>query len=144
MARSARAIARWSAVAAGLALGSFHVSLFWNRLVVGDLFDPAIALRWLAAVALVSALVLLRRRGVPLVRGRNAGIIWLLVVLLHGSGRDVSPASGDAATGVDASLIFVLPSTLTMVGLGLLCATIARRRVAALAAIGRVVGRFRS
>ena len=48
---------------AGLALAIFHVFLFWDRLVVGDLFDPAIALRWLAAAGLVSALAALRRMG---------------------------------------------------------------------------------
>jgi hypothetical protein len=140
VARSARAIARWSGVAAGLALGLFHVALFRDRLVGGDLFDPAIALRWLAAVALVAALIVLRRQGLPLLRGRNASIVWLLVVLLHDSARALPVAPVDAASGTDASLIFVLPSTLAVVGLGIVCATIARRRVAALAAVGLVAG----
>jgi hypothetical protein len=138
VARSARAIARWSGLMAALALAIFHIFLFWDRLVGGDLFDPAIALRWLAAAGLVSALAALRRMGIPLASGRKALVIWLLVVLLHASGRSVPVvAPGDSATEIDASLIFLLPSALTVVGLGLLCATVRRRRLTAFAAIGR-------
>src|SRR4029450_9325726 len=63
VARSARAIARWSGLMAALALAIFHIFLFWDRLIGGDLFDPAIALRWVAAAGLVSALAALRRVG---------------------------------------------------------------------------------
>jgi hypothetical protein len=138
VARSAWAIARWSGLVAALALASFHIFLFWNRLVGGDLLDPAIALRWVAAAGLVSALAALRRMGVPLARGRKALVIWLLVVLLHASGRTVpAVAPGESPTETDASLIFLLPSALTVVGLGLLCATVPRRRLTVFAAIGR-------
>src|SRR5262245_3422661 len=136
VARSARAIARWSAVMAGAALVIFRVYLFWNRLVVGELFDPAVSLRWLAAVGLLSALVVLRRMGVPLVLGRKAFVIWLLVVLLHASGRAAQLPATDVPAGVETSLIFVLPSTLTILGLGVLCATIASRRFQALTIVG--------
>jgi hypothetical protein len=136
VARSAWAIARGSVLTGGLALVIFHIVLFRDRLVGGDLFDPAVALRWLAAVGLVSALEVLRRMGVPLARGRKAFVVWLLVVLLHASGRGVPVAPAQAGTGVDARLLFVLP---TVVGLGLLCAIQARRRLAAYAAVGRRV-----
>jgi hypothetical protein len=128
VARSARAIARWSAAAAIATLAAFHVYLFWDRLAGGDLLDPAVAGRWVAAAALVAALVALRRIGVPLARGRNAVVVWSLVVLLHAWGRAVPPVPSDDASPADAGLIFVLPSTLSVVGLGLLCATAARRR----------------
>ena len=78
---------RFSAIAAGSALTIFHVSLFWDRLVGGDLLDPAVALRWAGAVLIVSALVILRRFGVPLLHGRRAFSVWLLVALLHASKR---------------------------------------------------------
>lgn len=137
MARNARAIARWSGLIAALALAIFHISLFWDRLLGGDLFDPAIALRWVAAAGLVAALAALRRMGVPLASGRKAFVIWLLVVLLHASGRAVPVAPGDSPTGVDTTWIFVLPSAVGVVGLGLLCATAARRRLTAFAVVGR-------
>jgi len=124
---------------AGLALLIFHVYLFWNRLVVGDLFDPAVSLRWLAAVGLLSALATLRRMGVPLAYGRKAFVTWLLVVLLHASGRAAPVPATDAPPGLDTSLIFVLPPTLTVLGLGLLCATIARRHFPALTIVGCTV-----
>jgi hypothetical protein len=139
VARSARAIARWSALIAGVGLGIFHLFLFWDRVVGGELFNPAIALKWLAATGLVAALAVLRRMGVPLTSGRKACVVWLLVVLLHASGRGVPMAKDETASGLDASVIFVLPSTLTLVGLGLLCETIARRRLLAFAPAGRVV-----
>ena len=63
VARGARGIARWLAITAGVAIGVFHLYLFWDRLAAGDLLDPSIALRWLSAAGLVLALVLLRRFG---------------------------------------------------------------------------------
>ena len=57
VARGARGIARWSAITAGVAIGVFHLYLFWDRLAAGDLLDPSIALRWLSAAGLVLALV---------------------------------------------------------------------------------------
>lgn len=136
IARSARAIVRWSVAAAGLTLAVFHLYLFWDRLAGGDLLDPAVAGRWLAAAALVAVLAVLRRIGVPLARGRNAVVVWSLVMLLHAWGRGVPPVSGESASPVDAGLIFVLPSTLSVVGLGLLCANAARPRPVAFRAFG--------
>jgi hypothetical protein len=139
LARSARAIARWSVAAAGATLAVFHLYLFWDRLAGGDLLDPAVAGRWLAAAALVAGLAALRRIGVPLARGRNAVVVWALVVLLHAWGRALPALSSDAPPIADAGLIFVLPSTLGVVGLGLLCVTAARRRPLAFRATGRLV-----
>jgi hypothetical protein len=139
VARSARAIVRWSTLIAGLALGVFHLYLFWDRLVGGDLLEPAVALRWLSAAGLVSALAILRRMGVPLTRGRKAGVVWLLVVLLHASGRATPVLPPETANGFDASVVFALPSTLLVVGVGLLCASAARRSLAAFAIATHIV-----
>ncbi len=130
VARIARTILRFSAFAAGLALTIFHVSLFWDRLVVGDLLDPAVALRWAGAVLILSALVMLRRFGVPLLRGRKAFSLWLLVALLHTTSGSVPDTAADAAIGLQTGFIFVLPSTAALLGFGLLHATIIRRRLA--------------
>ena len=139
VARSAWAIARGLALSAVLALVIFHALLFRDRLLGGDLLDPAVAFRWLAAAGLVSALALLRHMGVPLVRGRKAFVVWLLVVILHAAGRGVPVAPPEAGAGVDATLILVLPTALTVVGLSLLCAIAAKRRLRAFATAGRVV-----
>ena len=138
VARGARAIARWSGITAGVAIGIFHLYLFWDRLAAGDLLDPSIALRWLSAAGLVLALVLLRRMRIPLTTGRKACVVWLLVVLLHAYGQApvLQQAPGD---GFDASIVFVLPSTVAVIGLGLLCALDARRRLAAVATVDRIV-----
>ena len=61
---------------------------------------------------LVGFLVVLRRRGVPLLWGRRALVVWMLVVLLHWTaGAPAQPATIDAphATGI----LFLLPATAT-------------------------------
>lgn len=139
VARGARAIARWSGITAGVAVGVFHLYLFWDRLAAGDLLDPSIALRWLSAAGLVLALVLLRRMRIPLTTGRKACVVWLLVVLLHAYGRGAPVLQQPPVDGFDASVVFVLPSTFAVIGLGLLCALDARRRLAAVATVDRIV-----
>ena len=139
VARGARGIARWSAITAGVAIGVFHLYLFWDRLAAGDLLDPSIALRWLSAAGLVLALVLLRRLRIPLTTGRKACVVWLLVVLLHAYGRGAPVLPQAPLDGFDASVVFVLPSTFAVIGLGLLCALDARRRLAAVATVACIV-----
>jgi hypothetical protein len=122
------------------ALAVFHVSLFWNRLLDGQLLDPLVAARWLGAAALIAGLVALRRRGVSLVAGRRALVVWLLVVLLHWSAKP-AVAVADAGQPSASDLIFVVPSTAAaaLVGLGLLVATFAAsRRRPALTCLCRV------
>ena len=72
-------------VAASVALlVLFHAWLFGAQLVDGQLADAALLARWAAAGLLTAALWGLRRRGVPLFRGRRAVAIWLLAAVLHG------------------------------------------------------------
>lgn len=92
------------------ALVLLHLAIFWSHLDSGALLDPAIAGRWLLGVVLVGFLVLLRRRGVPLLWGRRALVVWMLVVLLHWTaGAPGQPATIEAphATGI----LFLLPAT---------------------------------
>jgi hypothetical protein len=128
IARAAWRVLRLAGAIGLTALVVFHATLFWDRLIDGQLLDPLVALRWAAALGLTSALVLLRLRGVPLVTGRRAIVVWLLVVLLHwGVGpRADTPAN---AQGSSADLIFVLPSTAAaaLVGVGLIAAALAAR-----------------
>lgn len=71
-------------IAAGVILVLFHVWLLSNQALAGQLAEPGRLLRWLAAFSLLGALIVLRLRGVSLLRGRKAVAVWLLAVLLHG------------------------------------------------------------
>ncbi len=104
--------ARLREIASALSLGAvsllvaFHVWLLALRLVEGRLGEPIVALRWLAALLLITTLASLRRAGVPLVWGRKAFAFWVLVVVLHWT---VTPA---AERGVPVEeLLLTLPGT---------------------------------
>jgi len=100
-----------AAVSAACLLGLLHLWLLGIRLAAGDFADPAVALRWGAAAALVATLAALRRRGVPLLWGRQALALWVLVLLLHWNAAGPrfeagAPHASDAA----APLVVLLPS----------------------------------
>jgi hypothetical protein len=98
--------------AAVTALVVLHAAIFWSHLDSGRLMEPLTAGRWLLSLFLVGCLVVLRRRGVPLLWGRRALVVWMLVVLLHWTaGAPAQPATIDAphATGI----LFLLPATAT-------------------------------
>jgi len=94
---------RWSARVAGAALIGFHVWLLATQWSAGQLFnDPALIMRWVAALVLAAALLWLSREGTSLV-SRRAIVIWLLAALLH------APAIVDRAG--DANGLRTLPET---------------------------------
>jgi hypothetical protein len=64
---------------------AFHGWLLAGRLAEDRWREPEAALRWLASLALLSALLGLRRAGAPLIHGRRGLVFWALVVLLHWS-----------------------------------------------------------
>ncbi len=74
---------RRSALGLGALLGAFHVWLLGQQAWSGQLAEPDLILRWLAALALAGGLVALKRRGTPLF-GRQAVAMWVLAALLHG------------------------------------------------------------
>jgi FtsH-binding integral membrane protein len=107
-------------------LVAFHGWLFAGRLAGGELLEPAVALRWIASVLLVIALLGLRRAGVPLIRGRKALVFWVLVLLLHWTATPL------AERGLPVNeLLIAAPGVITLaVGVGLVLATVlVRRRV---------------
>jgi hypothetical protein len=108
---SAVRFALWIIACAAVAgLVVLHAAIFWSHLDSGRLMEPLTAGRWLISFCLVGFLVVLRRRGVPLFRGRRALVVWMLVVLLHWTaGAPAQPATIDAphATGI----LFLLPAT---------------------------------
>ena len=61
----------------------FTLVLFWNQIGSGRLLDPAVAVRWGMGALLLVALTALRRAGVPVLWGRRALVVWVLVALLH-------------------------------------------------------------
>jgi hypothetical protein len=77
-----RLINRTLALAGG-ALAVFHGWLFASQAAAGRLEDPWVIFRWMAAAALILALVAVHQRGTP-VWGRKGIAIWLLAALLHG------------------------------------------------------------
>ena len=80
--RIARMI-RTSLAIAGAALVGFHGWLFAVQVAAGRLEDPWLVFRWIAAAALIVALVALRRDDEP-IWGRKSIAIWALAAVLHG------------------------------------------------------------
>jgi hypothetical protein len=115
-------------VSSVLALVVFHVALFWSQAGDGRLLDPELAVRWAAGFGLTGLLVVLRRAGVPLLWGRRALIVWVLVALLHWNTSPVADAA--VPGGFPAQVLFELPSAaagaLLLAG-GLLLALLAAR-----------------
>lgn len=75
---------RFAAWVVGLAfVVGLHVDLLAERIVSQTFLTPEVALRWFLSGLLLGALALLRWRGISLVRGRPALVIWTLVLLLH-------------------------------------------------------------
>jgi len=64
-------------------LVAFHVWLLWTHLLAGKAFEPRTAFRWLVAVAVLAGFRALNRHGLPLLFGRRAVVLWLLVILIH-------------------------------------------------------------
>jgi hypothetical protein len=82
------------------ALVVFHVWLLGTHLVDGRVFEPATAVRWALAVLVLAGFRALGRRGLPLVFGRRAVGLWLLVVIIHCS----AAWDGGAAAALDRAI----------------------------------------
>jgi len=83
---------RWTLRVAGAALALFHAGLFAGRVADASIAEPGVGSRW-AIAALLGALALdLRRRGLPLCRGRSGLVFWLLVLLLHVGALPAAPS----------------------------------------------------
>jgi hypothetical protein len=96
---------------AGAALVGFHGWLFAGQVTAGRLEDPWLVFRWIAAAALIAALVAVRRGGASIL-GRKSVAIWVLAALLHG------PA---VASDLQADFnSFALPETVAVTVLQLL------------------------
>jgi hypothetical protein len=98
--------------AAGIALAAFHGWLLVWRLAEGQIAEPVVALRWILAGVLVTALAALHRAGIPILLSRRGTVVWILVALLHAhtSGGPVVQAADAEST---AALLVVLPGAVT-------------------------------
>ena len=76
-----------------LAVVALHLPRLIARLRDASIVEPGVLLRWLLVPVVLAAFVALRRRGVPLMRGRAAVAVWLLVLLIHA--MPALPAVGD-------------------------------------------------
>jgi hypothetical protein len=94
----------------GLALVVFHAALFWNHVGEGRLLDPAVAARWGMGALLLLAMVVLRRAGVPLLWGRRALVVWVLVALLHWTAAPADDGGTLAHGGAVALLLVDVPA----------------------------------
>lgn len=94
-------------IAGGLLL-VFHGWLLWERMSAGELLQPAVGLRWAAALLLAWAWVAHRQRGLPLLRGRRALVLWLLAALLHWHGGAVTQESAQPTWLLVAPAISVM------------------------------------
>jgi hypothetical protein len=83
---------------AGLVL--YHVWLLGVHLLDGQAFEPATAVRWVLAVLVLVGFRALSRRGLPLLSGRRAVGLWLLVVIIHCS----AAWEGGAAAALDRAI----------------------------------------
>jgi hypothetical protein len=93
-----------------LALVAFHLVLFWDQIGDGRLFDPAVAVRWAMSALLLLALTGLRRAGVPILWGRRALVVWVLVALLHWAAMPAGEVNDIAKGGAQAAqVLFDLP-----------------------------------
>src|SRR5215212_928652 len=90
-----------------MALVAFHAALLWNQIGDGRLLDPAVATRWSVGVLLLGALAGLRRAGDPMLWGRRALVVWVLVALLHWTASPASEAAGLTQSSTQHSQVLV-------------------------------------
>lgn len=119
---------RLTLAVAGVALAAFHAWLLALQVAAGELNDPWLIVRWLAAAALVAALVAVRRNGES-IWGRMGIAIWVLAALLHGPTivSDLNTDSLALPETVATSVLQLVSSTVVAIGLWVLAGILAAR-----------------
>ncbi len=129
--RSRRPVASWRLASRCLRVGAvsvlggylvfLHAELLLRRIESLTLFEPLVALRWLAGLLILAALLRLRGSGASLVAGRRATVVWLLVLVLHSQAAQTAPPpAGEPLTQAPieaAHLLLALPAAISAVGL---------------------------
>jgi hypothetical protein len=98
----------------------FHGRLLWQRLNDGSLLQPVVVARWVLSALLVLALLQLWSKGLPVLRGRRAGVLWLVVVVLH------AVAPGGSLPAVEPVGEGLLPAALAALAFLAIAVTVAR------------------
>jgi hypothetical protein len=120
---------RTTVAVAGVALALFHGWLFAAQAAAGRLDDPWLIFRWAAALALVGALIAVRRGG-DSIWGRKGVAIWVLAALLHGPAVAGKYEVADVALPetVATSVLQLLASGAFAIGVWMLAGLLASRR----------------
>lgn len=124
---------RRATLAIAALLGGFHVWLLFQQAWTGQLSDPAAIARWMLAAALVGGLGALRRRGVPVLFGRQAVAMWVLAALLHGPAL-VNDHDGFATPAMPEAVVTVVQAAASIATLGAALLFLFRHTVWALGA----------
>ena len=74
----------------------------------GSLADPVVTFRWAIGGVLACLLVVFHRMGAPLLQGRRALVVWVLVALLHVSAARTLTVSLINVTPEDAAAVLVV------------------------------------
>jgi hypothetical protein len=132
MAKMFSRLIRLTVAVLGGALAVFHGWLFAAQAAAGRLEDPWLIFRWAAAIALVGALVAVRRGG-DSVWGRKGVAIWVLAALLHGPAVAGKYDVADVALpeSVATSVLQLVASAAFAIGVWLLAGLLAARRAIA-------------
>jgi hypothetical protein len=120
-----------TAAVSALALIVFHAALLWNQIGDGRVLDPIVAVRWGVGAVLLGALAGLRRAGVPVLWGRRALGVWVLVAVMHVTAVPAPDLGALTGTAPNTTQIVTLPTAAaatwlfaaTLFLLGLLCAS---------------------
>lgn len=128
IATARRAITRLSAPSAAavrvllrlslLALIVFHLGLLGAHLLDGRAFEPATAVRWVLSLVVLAGFRSLSRRGVPLLLGRRAVGLWLLVVIIHCSAAWDGGAAAALDRAIPKSVTALAQVSLTVLAVG--------------------------
>jgi hypothetical protein len=100
------------------ALIVFHAWLLGAHLVDGQAFEPATAVRWMLAVIVLAGFRALSRRGLPLLLGRRAVVLWLLVVVIHCSAASDGAAAAALGRAIPESVTALAQISVTTLLLG--------------------------
>ncbi len=99
------------ALTAGLAL--LHGRLLWQRVADGSLLEPTVAARWIASALVAWVMLRLWSRGLSLLSGRRAAVLWLAVLVIHLG----APGGSLPAVAPAVPALLALPAALALVAL---------------------------
>ena len=129
MAKMFPRLIRSTVALAGGGLAVFHGWIFASQAANGRLDDPWLIFRWVAALALVGALIAVRRGG-DSIWSRKGVAIWVLAALLHGPAVAANYEVADLAIpeSVVTSVLRLVASAAFVIGVWLLAGLLAARR----------------